>query len=100
MIKQHGRPSARLVGGVKPLVDPRSSSGTLRPLDDDDQIIIISEQVKIRDFKEKSNYSPHDELLNLSSDGGGEIFHKLNIARDLEVRKLSLAELSQLSLFD
>ena len=39
--------------------------------------------------KKKRNYSPHDELLNLSSDGGGEIFHKLNIARDLEVRKLA-----------
>ena len=36
----------------------------------------------------KRNYSPHDELLNLSSDGGGEIFHKLNVARYLEVRKL------------
>ena len=47
MIKQHGRPSARLVGGVKPLVDPRSSSDTLRPPDDDDQIIIMVNMIVI-----------------------------------------------------
>ena len=47
VIKQHGRPSATLVGGVKPLVDPRSSSDTLRPPDDDDQIIIMVNMIVI-----------------------------------------------------